>query len=71
MSVCGFNAKMIDGIVVFAQGLFEATIVRAKENGVSIEGAFKQEVRDIRLFLEALENNSTLSDQNTCIRSCG
>lgn len=56
MPVCGFNGKMIDGIVVFAQGLFEATIARAKENGVSIEEAFKQEVRDMTLFLEALEN---------------
>ena len=56
MPLCGFNSKMIDGIAVFAQGLFEATLARSKEKGISIEEAFKIEVHEISLFLEALEN---------------
>lgn len=56
MPLCGFNSKMIDGIAVFAQGLFEATLARAEEENVSIEEAFKMEVREMSLFLEALEN---------------
>lgn len=56
MPLCGFNAKMIHGIGVFAEGLFEATVARAKDEGRSISEAFDIELRDIALFLQALED---------------
>lgn len=56
MPMCGFNKKMIRGIAIFAEGLFEATLERANEKGVDIETSFRNEVRDITEFLNALEN---------------
>ncbi len=56
MPLCGFNKKMIRGLAIFAEGLFEATLQRAKENSVDIETSFKNEVRDITEFLNALES---------------
>ncbi len=56
MPLCGFNAKMIQGIAIFAEGLFEATVTRAKEEGKSLPEAFDIELRDIRLFLQAIED---------------
>jgi len=55
MPLCGFNAKMIQGITMFAEGLFEATAARAAEEKISLPEAFKIELRDIELFLQALE----------------
>ncbi len=56
MPLCGFNKKMIRGIAIFSEGLFEATIQRAEEQRVDISTAFRREVKEIGLFLEALEN---------------
>jgi hypothetical protein len=56
MPLCGFNKKMIRGIAIFAEGLFEATLERANEKGVNIETSFRNEVHDISEFLNALEN---------------
>ena len=56
MPLCGFNSKMIQGIAVFAEGLFEATVARAKEEGKTLPEAFEIELRDIRLFLQAIED---------------
>jgi hypothetical protein len=55
MPLCGFNAKMIQGIGLFAQGLFEAVLDRARERGVSMEEAFGSEIAEISAFLGALE----------------
>jgi hypothetical protein len=56
MPLCGFNQKMIKGISMFAEGLFEATVARADEEKMSLPEAFKIELRDIGLFLQALED---------------
>jgi hypothetical protein len=56
MPLCGFNPKMIQGIAIFAEGLFEATVARAREEGKSLPEAFDIELRDIRLFLQAIED---------------
>lgn len=56
MPLCGFNPKMIEGIAIFAEGLFEATVSRANKEGLSIEQAFQIELRDIKMFLQALED---------------
>ena len=52
MPFCGFNPKMIRGLGIFAEGLFEATVTRAKEEGKTIPEAFEIEMRDIGLFLQ-------------------
>jgi len=56
MPLCGFNPKMIHGIALFAEGLFEATAARATEEKMSLPDAFQVELRDIHLFLQALED---------------
>jgi len=56
MPLCGFNPKMIQGIAIFAEGLFEATVARAAEENKSLPEAFRTELRDIGLFLQALED---------------
>ena len=56
MPFCGFNPKMIRGLAIFAEGLFEATLTRAEEEGKSIPEAFQIELRDIGLFLQAIED---------------
>lgn len=56
MPLCGFNPKMIQGIAIFAEGLFEATVARSKVEGKSLPEAFDIELRDIRLFLQAIED---------------
>ena len=56
MPLCGFNPKMIQGIALFAEGLFEATVARAEEEKMSLPEAFGIELRDIKLFLQALED---------------
>lgn len=56
MPLCGFNPKMIQGIAIFAEGLFEATAARAAEENKPLPEAFRTELRDIGLFLQALED---------------
>lgn len=56
MPLCGFNPKMIQGIGMFAEGLFEATTARAVEENKTLTEAFEIELRDIGLFLQALED---------------
>lgn len=55
MPMCGFNTKMVQGIALFAEGLFEATLDRSREQKMDPEVAFKQELRDITAFLDAIE----------------
>jgi hypothetical protein len=55
MPWCGFNLKMATGLTTFAEGLFAATIERAQKKGVTIAEAFDQEVKELAIFLEALE----------------
>lgn len=55
MPMCGFNKKMIQGIAIFCEGLFEATLERAKQQNIGVEEAFRNEIRELGLFLEALE----------------
>jgi hypothetical protein len=55
MPLCGFNKKMIEGIVVFSEGLFEATIERGRQNKVDDLAAIKTEVQEIDLFIKALQ----------------
>ena len=56
MPLCGFNKRMITGIAIFSEGLFEATLERANESNIDIETAFRKEVADITEFLNALES---------------
>jgi hypothetical protein len=55
MPLCGFNKKMIEGITLFSQGLFEATIERGRQNKVSDLSAVTTEAHEIDLFLKALK----------------
>jgi hypothetical protein len=65
MPFCGFHPKMVTGLVIFAEGLFAATLERAQANNITIEQAYQQEVKELGIFLEALENRYQIAkDQN-------
>ncbi len=55
MPLCGFNEKMIEGLAIFAKGLFEAVQDRAAREGLSLEKAFDNEIHELGLFLASLE----------------
>jgi hypothetical protein len=55
MPLCGFNPKMLQGLTLFAQGLYEAVLQRASERGISIEKAMEIEIEEMNVFLGALE----------------
>lgn len=56
MPLCGFNQKMIDGIVTFSDGLFTATVERGQQNGIDDVSALATEVQEIDLFIDALKS---------------
>jgi hypothetical protein len=55
MPVCGFNPKMIQGIVLFSQGLCESVVKRAREQNVDISIAIEREIKEMSVFLAALD----------------
>lgn len=55
MPLCGFNKKMIHGLSIFSQGLFEATLERGEQNNVDSITAVQIEVKEIDLFIKALQ----------------
>src|SRR5438876_328161 len=55
MPICGFNAKMIQGIAQFSEGLFEATVAKADQKSQDPPAAVRNELAEIDLFLRELE----------------
>ena len=44
MPLCGFNPKMLAGLTLFAQGLYEQADKRAKEDNCSLEKSYNSEI---------------------------
>jgi len=55
MALCGFNPKMLKGLALFAQGLYEQALKRSKKDNISIERAFELEVEEMNIFLPKLD----------------
>jgi predicted DNA-binding protein len=55
MPLCGFDAKMLKGITLFSQSLYEAALRKSREKAVSIEKAMDEEIREMNEFLLALD----------------
>lgn len=53
---------MIEGIALFSQGLFEATIERGRQNGVKDHTAIETELHEIDLFIKALKDKYRTPD---------
>jgi uncharacterized membrane protein YgdD (TMEM256/DUF423 family) len=53
--LCGFNQKMIEGIATFSEGLYQATMERGQQNNVTDVAAVKAEIKEIGLFIKALQ----------------
>ena len=52
MPLCGFNHKMLDGLVAFHEGLVEHGLIdRAKKKNQSIEQTLETELSDMERFL--------------------
>lgn len=43
---------MLDGLALFAEGLFDQAIKRAKEDNLDLAGSFKQEISEMDIFRE-------------------
>jgi hypothetical protein len=56
MPFCGYNPKMIQGLAIFAQGLFEAVLERSEAEHIDIKAAFEHEVSELTSFLGVLED---------------
>ncbi len=55
MPLCGFNPKMLGGLTMLAQGLYEQALKRSIEDDVSIERAFEIEVEEMNIFFTKLD----------------
>jgi len=52
MPLCGFNQKMLEGLVAFHEGLVEHGLIdRAEKKGQSVEQTLKAELSDVERFL--------------------
>ena len=52
MPLCGFNQKMLEGLVAFHEGLVEHGLIdRAKKKGQSVEQTLEAELSDMERFL--------------------
>jgi hypothetical protein len=52
MPLCGFNQKMLEGLVAFHEGLVENGLIdRAKLKGQSVEKTLETELSDMERFL--------------------
>lgn len=62
MPICGFNQKMLGGLVAFSEGLVEHGLeFRSEQNGETIEQGIKREISDMaRLIpeLNRIDNSS-------------
>ncbi|HEY4523607.1 MAG TPA: hypothetical protein VJK04_01900 [Candidatus Paceibacterota bacterium] len=55
MPLCGFNATMLKGLTLFAQGLYEQAVKRSENDGVDVKTAMEIEVHEMNVFLPALD----------------
>lgn len=57
MALCGFNAQMLKGLAMFAQGLYGATLRISEKRGITIEHAMENEIEEMNVFLAALDEH--------------
>jgi hypothetical protein len=55
--MCGFSPKMLQGLTMFAQGLYESAVTRSHEKKISIEAAMEAEIHEMNVFLAALDEH--------------
>ena len=55
MPLCGFNKKMLAGLTMFSQGLYEQALKRQQEDNILIDKAFEIEVEEMNIFLTKLD----------------
>lgn len=55
MPMCGFNQKMLEGLIAFHEGLVEHGLIdRAKKKNQSVEQTLEGELKDMARFLEEM-----------------
>lgn len=57
MAMCGFNAQMLKGLALFAQGLYGATLRISEERGITIKHAMENKIEEMNVFLAALDEH--------------
>ncbi|MFH0969801.1 MAG: hypothetical protein V1804_04800 [Patescibacteria group bacterium] len=55
MPICGFNPKMLKGLTLFAQGLYEQAKKRSEEDGVDLKESYDKEIEEMNIFLSELD----------------
>ena len=57
MPLCGFNPKMLDGLVHFQEGLVEHGLYgRSRETGQTVEQRLQEELDDMGRFSKEIDN---------------
>jgi hypothetical protein len=56
MPLCGFDKKMLEGLTIFAQSLYEAALRKSREKDITIEKAMEVEIEEMNAFLFALDS---------------
>lgn len=57
MPLCGFNQKMLEGLIAFHEGLVEHGIVeRSRIRGQSVDQTLQRELSDMDRFLGEIDN---------------
>lgn len=55
MALCGFNEKMLEGLVAFTEGLVEHGLIhRSEKNGETVDQAIKREISDMARLLSEI-----------------
>jgi len=55
MPLCGFDKKMLKGLTIFSQSLYEAALRKSREKGITIEEAMRIEIEEMNEFLFELD----------------
>ena len=55
MPLCGFNPKMLKGLTLFAQGLYEQAKKRSNDDGINMEKSYEKEIEEMNIFLSELD----------------
>ncbi len=63
MAMCGFNKKMLDGLKLFGEGLYDQAVKNAAKNSLSLRESFEWEVQEMDIFIPIVAQKSAAKFQ--------
>ena len=64
MALCGFNEKMLDGLHLFGEGLYDQAEIRTGLDNASLRQVFENEIEEMKYFLETLSDKDPIKYQS-------